>query len=295
MRALFAFFWTKGANVMLDIQWIRNHPEELRRAAEAKGIPFPVNDLLALDERRRSLLKETEGLRAERNAAAERIAGLRRRNETQGLEREKEEARAIHARLAAAEAERVKVEAEFRRLMLEAPNPFSPDTPIGGPDTDNVEIARSGKPPAFPFPPRDHIELGESLGLFDLARGAKAGGSRSYFLTGAGLYLHRAVQQLALDLLADRGYLPMDVPVMVREDALEHSGFFPGGREQTYELEKEGKWLAGTSEAPLISFYSGEVVDVAEPIRLAAASACGKRDRRGATSEGCTAFTSSPR
>ena len=124
--------------------------------------------------------------------------------------------------------------------------------------------------------------------LIDIPRGVKIGGTRSYVLKGAGLLLHRAVQQLALDLLLKHGFTPMEVPLMVREDALVNTGFFPTGRDQVYELEGENKWLVGTSEVPLVSYYADEIVDVQEPVKLAAVSTCfrsevgsGGRDVRG--------------
>lgn len=170
------------------------------------------------------------------------------------------------------ESQRTVIEHAFETLMLLVPNVVSPDTPIGATDADNVEIRRVGEPTSFDFAPKDHVALAETLKLLDISRGIKVAGTRGYFLRDAGLYLHRAVQQLALDLLANRGFTVMDVPLLVREETLLHTGFFPTGREQTYKLENEQKWLVGTSEVPLVSYYSNEIIDVTEPIRLAAVS-----------------------
>lgn len=116
--------------------------------------------------------------------------------------------------------------------------------------------------------------MGRLHRLFDTQRGVKTGGARSYFLTGNGVLLHRAVQQLALDLLVRQGFQLLEVPVMIRAEALVNTGFFPLGRDQVYKVENEDKVLAGTSEVPLISYYAGEIVELTEPVKLAAASVC---------------------
>ncbi len=263
---------------MLDIKRIRENPELLQQTAERKGLDFSVAELLARDAERRELLLEAEKLRRERNALAERIARMAKTGDTAEVERMKEETRTINRQLAHIEERLDQAERQFTALMLQAPNWISPDTPIGRSDEDNVELRRVGSPPVFAFPPKDHVELGELHDLFDIPRGVKVAGSRSYFLKGAGFFLHRAVQQLALDLLAERGFTIMDVPLIINEEALANTGFFPSGREQTYELAKDRKFLAGTSEAPLVSYYAGEVVDASEPIRLAAVSNCFRRE-----------------
>src|SRR5690606_37202182 len=110
------------------------------------------------------------------------------------------------------------VEKRYTEMMLLIPNVISPYTPIGQSDRDNVEIYRRGEIPQFDFPPLDHVALGEKHKLFDIPRGVKVAGTRQYFLTGMGVALQRAVQQLAIDLLVERGFTLMDVPVMVREE-----------------------------------------------------------------------------
>lgn len=141
-----------------------------------------------------------------------------------------------------------------------------------------MELRRVGELPDFSFKARDHVELGEMHDILDIPRGVKAGGPRSYVLKGAGLYLHLAVQRLALDVLTARGFTVMDVPVIVRPEALERTGFFPTGIDQTYELNGENRWLAGTSEVSLVSLYSDEIVEMASPLRLAGMSACFRRE-----------------
>lgn len=264
---------------MLDIKWIREHAEEVQRAADQKGLAVSIQALLDGDDERRRLLQETERLRQERNAHSKRIAELTREGNTPERERLQAAVREGNRVLGELEAQLELVNARHRQLLLQVPNVPSADTPLGASDADNVEVRRVGRPPEFDFAPSDHVELGERLGLLDIPRGVKAGGSRSYYLRGAGAQLHRAVQQLAIDVLAERGFTLLEVPLMVREEALTSTGFFPLGREQTYELQDEDKWLVGTSEAPLVAYCSGEMLDLgAEPLRLSAATACFRRE-----------------
>jgi len=259
---------------MLDIRMIRLQAQEVQKAAEQKHLTFDVNNLLQVDERRRKLLIEVEELRAERNHRSAVITVLIREGRSQNAEKEKLIGAEKSLQLKQAEAELKSVEAEFQRLMLEVPNVVSPDTPFGNSDKDNVELRVYGEKPSFSFDARSHVELGELLNIIDLQRGVKIGGSRHYVLRNNGLLLHRAVQQLALDLLADKGYDLLDVPVMVKEEALIATGFFPSNRDQTFSVNGDECWLAGTAEVPLVSLYGGEILDLTEPLLLGAVSPC---------------------
>ncbi|CAM3108490.1 serine--tRNA ligase [Paenibacillus sediminis] len=263
---------------MLDIKFIRQHAETVQRVADQKGISVSISDLLDLDHRRLKLLKETETLRAARNERTKEIALLMRQDASKEPESLKNEVKQINVQLNHLERALTEVNTAYHQMMMLVPNIVSPDTPVGKSDADNVEIKRVGVPPAFNFEPKDHVKLGELHDMIDIPRGVKVGGSRSYFLKGAGFQLHRAVQQLAIDLLISRGFIPMDVPTMVRQEALWNTGFFPTGQDQTYKFEDEPNWLVGTSEVSLMSYYSQEIVDVSEPIRLAGVSSCFRRE-----------------
>ncbi|MEK3695717.1 serine--tRNA ligase [Paenibacillus sp. FSL R10-2199] len=263
---------------MLDMNWIRENADIVRKTAEWKKVAFPLAELLEWDDRRRKARRETEQRRADRNALTKEVERLLRQGDGAGGEQAKEQVREINAQLTALEAELLEAERRCGELLLLAPNPISADTPIGPDDSANVELRRHGAPPVFGFSARDHVELGELHGILDIPRGVKAGGPRSYVLKGAGLLLHLAVQRLALDVLMQRGFTVMDVPVIVRPEALERTGFFPGGMDQTYELTGEKRWLAGTSEVSLVSLYSDEILDLETPLRLAGMSACFRRE-----------------
>ncbi|MGW9126889.1 serine--tRNA ligase [Paenibacillus chitinolyticus] len=259
---------------MLDVKWIRAHQAEVEYAARHKGIEVSIPELLELDEARRSRLAEIEGLRQSRNALTEEIGMLLKQGDQPEAAGKKQEVKDIHLRLNDLEAAYRLTDQAYTAAMLRVPNPVSPDTPAGQSDKDNIELYRAGALPDFAFEPKDHVALGNLHRMIDIPRGVKTAGPRQYYLTGAGVLLHRAVQQLALDLLTEKGFMPVDVPLMARGDALVNTGYFPLGEDQTFKLAEEDKWLVGTSEVPLVSYYSNEIVDLAEPVKMAAVSLC---------------------
>lgn len=262
---------------MLDMKWIRENAEnqeQLQRVADQKGIALSVAELIELDDQRRALLLAVEGLRQQRNTISQEISNLVRLGNREEAERHKQQVKDINEELGEQEALYRKVDAAYSRLLILVPNIVSPDTPVGTSDQDNVEVKRVGQPPVFEYEYKDHVTLGELHRMIDIPRGVKTAGTRSYYLTGIGAMLHRAVQQLAVDMLTAKGFTLMDVPLTVRTEAMENTAFFPLGQDQAFQITEEDKWLVGTSEVPLVSFYSGEIVDVTQPIRLAAASLC---------------------
>src|SRR3989338_10548151 len=165
---------------MLDIKFIREHTEQVRLAAQNKGVNFDVDRLLAVDARRRELMQKSETVRAEKKRTQERELGTKLKNEFKELE----------AQLQA-------VEEEFNTLMAQVPNIPSEDTPIGKTAEENVEVYHHGKLPEFRFTPKDHIELAKALDIIDFERGAKVAGYRGYYLKGAGAQLAMALMQFA--------------------------------------------------------------------------------------------------
>lgn len=263
---------------MLEMNWIKDNQELVRNTATWKRVSLPLDELLEWDEKRRELRQETELLRAERNRLTKEVEQLLRQGDHVEGDATKDQVRELNQRLNLLETDLHEADQRYEQLMLLVPNPVSHDTPIGHDDNDNVELRRTGAIPEFGFAPRDHVELGELHDIIDIPRGVKAGGPRSYVLKGAGLMLHLAVQRLALDVLTGRGFTVMDVPVIVRPEALVRTGFFPGGMDQTYELNGDNRWLVGTSEVSLVSLYSDEIVELDTPMRLAGMSACYRRE-----------------
>ncbi|WP_054956871.1 serine--tRNA ligase [Paenibacillus dakarensis] len=262
---------------MIDMKWLREQEENqlrVQQAADQKGIKLSVAELLKLDEQRRLLLQDVEALRQKRNQLTQEISVLMREGKREQAEPVKQKVKEINEQLTGQENQLREVEAAYSELIMLVPNIVSEDTPVGASDQDNVVVRQIGEPPVFPFPFRDHVELGEMHQMIDIPRGVKTAGSRNYYLAGVGVQLHRAVQQLALDLLVKKGFTLLDVPLMVRTEALMNTAFFPLGKDQTFHITDENKWLVGTAEVPLVSYYSGETVDVTEPLKLAAASMC---------------------
>ncbi|MDQ0062832.1 serine--tRNA ligase [Paenibacillus harenae] len=263
---------------MLNMAFIREHQAELERIAAKKGIEVSIRELIELDDKKRGLLQSIEGLRHTRNELSEQIGRKLSSGEEQDADRMKQGVKQSNATLTKLEAELGSVDGMHEQLLLLVPNIVSPDTPDGASDADNVEIKKHGELPTFEFEPKNHVELAENLGMLDIARGVKIGGSRNYVLKGAGFHLHHAVQRLAVDVLEAGGFMPVDVPMLARGESFHHSGFLPLGQDQLFRLEEDNKYLIGTSEVSLVSGYSGEIVDVREPIRLAAMSACFRQE-----------------
>jgi len=151
--------------------------------------------------------------------------------------------------------------------------------PIGADDSDNVEIRRVGEVPRFAFEPRDHVALGTALGIIDIEGGVRLAGTRNYVLKGDGTLLHQAVLRFAQDLMVRRGFVPMTVPVMVREQVMVGTGYFPIGRDQAYLIERDEKVLVGTAEVPLTAYYQDAILAEAElPKKMVATSICFRRE-----------------
>jgi seryl-tRNA synthetase len=171
------------------------------------------------------------------------------------------------------------IQVEFDDLMLKVPSPVTPDVPVGSCDDDDVEVERWGEIPEFNFPLKDHVELGMSLDLMDIERGVKISGSRFYFLKNEGALLENALMRYALDFLVRKGFTPMTVPLLVKDVAMRGTGYFPGGEEQAYTMEKDELYLIGTAEVPLASYHYDEIVDSANfPIKYTSWSNCFRRE-----------------
>ncbi|MBK6941228.1 MAG: serine--tRNA ligase [Planctomycetes bacterium] len=260
---------------MLDLRYIREHADEVREGARKKRIPIELDKLLALDEESRKLTFRADEIRAEINRRSKEIGKLppeERSKSGADVNRLKDELKGAEERL------RVLVD-EIKPLHLSIPNVPSKLVPEGKDDTENVEVRREGVVPQFAFKPKDHVELGESLGILDIERGVKVAGTRNYFLKGDGALLERAVLNLAIDTMMARGFTLLSVPVLVRYPAMEGTAYFPGGEEQAYHCEKDDLFLAGTAEVPVTSFHSDEVLSETElPKKYVAWSYCFRRE-----------------
>jgi seryl-tRNA synthetase len=260
---------------MIDLRLLRENPDLFREASRKKRIPADVDAVLETDSRLRALRVEVENLRGERNRVSKSIG------KAQGEAREAamKEAQLLRERLEAGEPELKELEDRLGALLLTLPNLPAPEVPEGETDEQNVELRRWGAPREFDFPPKDHVELALSLDLADFGRGSKVSGSRFYYLKNEGALLHAALLRFVMDLLYRKGFAPMVVPELVREEAMSGTGFFPLGREDAYALERDGLFLIGTSEVALVSFHMDETLSLGElPRRYAGVSSCFRRE-----------------
>ncbi|MEW6198523.1 MAG: serine--tRNA ligase [Planctomycetota bacterium] len=263
---------------MIDLKLIRENPELVRKAAADKGMTVDLERLLAVDARRRALETEFNDLRHQQNQTGERIAKAPK-EEKAALSQAMGQ---LKARLKEIDAEREKIDAELRDLLLLVPQVPDAAAPVGHGPECNVEVRRWGTPrpkAAFGFAFKDHLELGTTLGIIDIDRGVKIAGSRNYVLRGAGAVLHEAVLRLAWDLMIERGWTPLTVPPLVADKLMYGTGFFPLHREEVYLCERDGQSLVGTAEVPVTGYHADEILEEAElPKLYVARTTCFRRE-----------------
>jgi seryl-tRNA synthetase len=260
---------------MIDIKQIRENPQLFKDGARAKKFCVKIDDLLAIDSTLLDIKKKLQDLTTEKNRLGKEIPRLK--------EAEKQAALKILSQLKTLESElndKIKdLQPQLDSLMLEVPQPPSPEVPYGEDDTQNVELRRWGTIRQFDFEPKDHVQLGTDLDIIDVERGVKLAGTRNYFLKGDGALLHRAVLQFALDFMIQKGYTPMVVPLLMRDEAMRGTGYFPGSEEQTYQMERDDLNLVGTAEVPVTAYYSGELLtEDMLPAKFVAMSSCFRRE-----------------
>lgn len=260
---------------MLDIRFIREHPDLVQAGARKKHIDIDIPQLLELDERRRSLISKVERLKALRNKTSKEIPTLQGEARQAAIARMKQvadESRALEGPLR-------EVEAAFEALLLRVPNVPADDVPEGLTDADNVVLKTWGEIPQFDFPLRDHIALGELLDIIDVPRAVKLAGTRTYFLKNAGALLEQAVLQFALQHMVRKGFTPMVVPHLVKDEAMVGTAYFPGGKEQTYLLPEDQLNLIGTAEVPVTAYHADEILREDElPKYYVGLSSCYRRE-----------------
>jgi seryl-tRNA synthetase len=262
---------------MLDIDFIRQNPNQVRKACTNKGLPDVVDQLFSADQKRRDLIKQSEELRRQKNELMKDVFG---KPPDDVIIKGKE----LKEKLAQLEPNLREAESEYEKLMLQIPNVTDPQVPIGKDEKENKQIAKWGEPRQFDFEAKDHIELGKNLDILDLDRGVKVAGFRGYFLKGDGVLLHLAVMQYALQKMVQYDFIPVIPPTIVNKKSLVNSGHFPWGEVdiyKTYEDEKgeSEKFLAGTSEVPLISYHQDETLTHKDlPKLYAGYSQCYRRE-----------------
>lgn len=263
---------------MLDIKFIRDNAEAVKDSASKKRLAIDIDRLLSLDEQRRKLQSETEALRAQKNQLSKDIPRLAKEN-PEAKDAAMAQVKTIGEREKQLSTDLEVLSQEYDTLMLRVPNLLDPEVPVGKDDTENKELYRRGELPSFNFEPLDHVELGRRLDILDVERGVRISGSRFYFLKNEGALLELAVLRLALDRLVQKGFTPFLPPLLVKHEAMEGTGYFPGGEEQAYAMEKDGLYLIGTSEVPVASYHYDEILPADQlPKLYAGYSPCFRRE-----------------
>jgi len=260
---------------VLDLKLIRSDPERVKSALARRGAADSVDELLALDGRRRELLPLIEGARGERKRASERIGQAKKAGEDAAGAIEA--VRELKAGLERMEQELEQVEARRDEVASHLPNLPDPSSPDGFTEEDAELVRESGEIPEFDFPVRDHLELaGQTI---EMEAAGRVSGARFAYLMGDLVMLEFALARYALEELRGHGHEPVIPPVLVREEALFGTGFLPGDRDQIYELPRDELFLAGTSEVPLASLHADEILEADRlPIRYAGFSSCFRRE-----------------
>jgi seryl-tRNA synthetase len=262
---------------VLDLKAIRDDPEAARTALARRGAAESLDELLALDARRRELLPEIEEGKARQNRASEEIQEAKKSGGD--AEAVIAEMRELAPRIKQLEAELGEVQRKRDELAARIPNLPDPDAPDGMREEDAVVLREEGEVPQFDFEPLDHLEIGTALGLIDMEAAARASGSRFAYIMGELVLVELALVRFALDVVGAEGHKPVVPPVLVREEPLYGTGFLPGDRDQIYELPHDELYLVGTSEVSLAALHAGEILEPGSlPLRYAGLSTCFRRE-----------------
>jgi seryl-tRNA synthetase len=260
---------------MIDLQVLRENPDRVRASQRARGEDEGAVDvLISADERRRKAVAAADSLRAEQKTLGKKVGQARGPERSELLAHAKQ----LAAEVKAAEAEQASAEQAMEAAHRAVPNLVIEGVPAGGED-DFVVLKHVGTVPEMDFAPRDHVELGTMLGVFDTERGAKVSGARFHFLTGLGAQLQLGLLQLAVSQAVASGFTLMIPPVLVRPEIMEGTGFLGAHAAEVYRLRDDDLYLVGTSEVPLAGYHAEEIIDLSGgPLRYAGWSSCFRRE-----------------
>jgi seryl-tRNA synthetase len=259
---------------VIDLKLLRENPDAVRQSQTSRGEdPALVDTLLAADTARRTAISTADSLRADQKAASKKVGAASPDERPALLQQAKELAEQVKA----AEVSQAEAEAAFTGAQMAISNVIIDGVPAGG-EEDYAVLDVVGEPAAIDDP-KDHLELGEALGLIDMERGAKVSGSRFYFLTGRGALLQLGLLQLAIRLAVDNGFIPVIPPVLVRPEVMSGTGFLGAHADEVYWVEADDLYLVGTSEVPLAGYHADEILDLSGgPLRYAGWSSCFRRE-----------------
>jgi seryl-tRNA synthetase len=262
---------------MIDPRLLREEPERVRQMLVQRNLTFPLDSLLSLDKRRRDLINERDKKRQRKNLISQTIANKMKTREE--CSEELDEMKSVGEGISNLSKELEETEAEFRHLIMSLPNLISSSVPTGRDQADNVVIRLLGRPRKFDFIPRDHVEIGTKLDLFDIERAAKISGSRFYFLKNILVTMNIALIQFGLEYLQKEGYLPVQPPYMIRKEPMEGAVILDDFEQVIYKIHGEDLHMIGTSEHAMAAMHMDEILDGnILPLRYAGISPCFRKE-----------------
>jgi len=254
---------------MLSLDFIRNNKQKVMDAAKNKNRVIDIEKIISLDDKRRKHISEIQHLREVRNLLSKKNPDESIRAKGKGI---KEKLKNLESQLAT-------IEKGLQELLAQVPNVPLDEVPIGKDASQNKEVKKWRNVPKFGFTPKSHIELGTSLDIIDLERGAKISGFRGYFLKNEGAVLQMALLFFVFQKLIKKGYIPLIAPSIVKGFTLFGSGQFPWGQQEVYKLNDDDAYLAGTAEVPVTAYHSGEILSESDlPKKYVAFSSCFRRE-----------------
>jgi seryl-tRNA synthetase len=264
---------------MLDIKLIRENPELVRQALEKRGDSFALDSILEIDGRYRSLLRQTEELRAKHNEASKQLSKSKEKPPQLIAQM-----RQLGEEISSLQQQTKEAKGELDSLLLELPNMPHPSVPLGKGAGDNVVVRTWGKPREFAFKPLPHWELGERLDIIDFQQGVKLSGTRFYVLKGLGAHLQRALISFMLDVhVNEHGYKEIYLPFMVKRECMVGSGNLPKFGDNLYHDEEDDFWFVPTAEVPLTNLHRDEILSADDlPLHYVAYTACFRREKMAA-------------
>jgi seryl-tRNA synthetase len=249
---------------MLDLNFVRENLEKVRKALENRNFPATSLDkFVELDDMRRRIIGESDAINQQRNASSKEIGALMQAGKREEAEAKKVEVAGLKERQSELERQRDKAESSMRALLEQLPNIPAEGVPVGEDENSNVEVRRWSEPKEFDFEVKDHVDLGETLGILDLERATKIAGSRFAILNGAGARLERALVNFMLDVhTTEHGYTETLPPFIVNNETLYGTGQLPKFEQELFKLTDEREfYLIPTAEVPVTNYYAGEILD----------------------------------
>ena len=262
---------------MIDIKILRANPELVRDSILKRNLTLDLDRLLHIDRKRLDIQQQLNDLQALRNKTSKEIPTIKDPVEKQ----EKMAAmRRVGEDIVRLEKEHATSDEEYYGLLYSVPNFLSPTAAIGKTDEENVVVSQFSEPTKFTFPPKTHYEIGEARGWIDIEKGAEVSGARFWYLKGDLVLLQMAIMSYVMNLMVQRGFVPVIPPYLVREKAMFGTGFFPAEKGQIYAVNpgEDDLYLIGTSEVPLTSYHMDETIDVTTPIKYLGYSSCFRRE-----------------